>query len=96
MVGMDDPLAEAEHDGGHDQPAPPQRDTTHIRFVHGHTVCDEPGNEERGAAGKSHEIWAPKWALKRRSQPVASQRLPAVPPPPTLPASLPVSRPKPL
>ena len=44
----------------------------------------------------SHEIWLPMSVWNRRSSPVGPQRDPTGPEPPTLPASLPVSRPKPL
>ena len=48
------------------------------------------------AAGISHEIWPPKSALNSRSHPVGPHCDTAPPLPPTLPGSLPVSRPKPL
>ena len=48
------------------------------------------------AAGISQEIWLPNSLLNMRSSPVGPQRDPATAPPPTLPVSLPLSRPKPL
>ena len=44
----------------------------------------------------SQEIWRPESVPKNRSQPVGPQRDPAAPAPPTLPLSLPESRPSPL
>ena len=48
------------------------------------------------APGRSHDIMFPNSALKRRVSPVGPHMLPATLPPPTLPVSLPVIRPKPL
>ena len=48
------------------------------------------------APGMSHEIWPPNDLRKRRSHPVGPHMEPAVPVPPTLPVSLPLSRPMPL
>ena len=57
---------------------PHSRNAARVRFVRGaRRVMTSPATRNTSAAGKSHEIWAPKSALKRRSQPVAPQRLPA-------------------
>ncbi len=59
-------------------------------------VSSRPSAEEASAAGSSHDAWPPKLVLNIRSQPVAPHRPVVPPPPPTLPVSSPVSRPKPL
>ncbi len=48
------------------------------------------------APGSSHDIVLPNSVLNRRVTPVGPHMLPATRPPPTLPDSCPVSRPKPL
>ncbi len=78
---------------------PPHRSrAARVRSVRGaRRVHHSPASPNNRAAGISQAIWPPISELNMRLQPVAPQA-PAwpVPPPMTLPASLPVSRPKPL
>src|SRR5882672_2405783 len=61
------------------------------------TVNARPATRNRSAAGSNHAIWPPNAELNIRVSPVGPQLpVPPCPPPPTLPDSLPVSRPKPL
>src|SRR5205807_5058958 len=77
---------------------PPQsRNAARARSVRGaRQRITTPTTSRSSAAGRSHEISPPNWVLNKRLQPVGPHRLPVPPPPPTLPDSLPVSRPKPL
>ena len=59
-------------------------------------VNHKPATSKINAAGSSHEIWPPNSVLNSRVRPVGPHRDPAWLPPPTLPFSLPVNRPKPL
>ena len=76
---------------------PKMRKPARTRSVLGaRRVIHSTATRPMSAPGISHEIWPPIEERNSRFHPVGPHMLPGAPPPPTLPVSLPVSRPKPL
>ncbi len=77
---------------------PPQRtNAARVRSRRGaRKVRTRTAPRTTSAAGRSQAVWVPNIELNMRVQPVGPQADDPARPPPTLPLSLPVSRPKPL
>ena len=100
VVLVDDPLAEAEHSAGDDEPAAPQeqRGAGAVGARARAASHEQPGAEQDQRGGDQPRRLAAELGVEQAGpagRAPAGRRCPPAPPP-TLPVSSPVSRPKPL